>query len=159
MFFLKFAWTKVTPSVSKTGGGRGQVHIWTMSKISGVFLGWLPLACLVLKLQYWSVCFSVSDNAIFFNDARWRLLGKDVFLTGTWCFVHLNREQQFQANTYSLLLLLNTRTWGAWRCSRGLYRRAASLLGWKSSLSKLFRKKFHKYFFEKIYINQNSVDW
>ena len=33
---------------------------------------------------------------------------------------------------------VNTRPWGPWRPSRGLYRRAASLLGWKSSLSQLF---------------------
>ena len=33
---------------------------------------------------------------------------------------------------------VNTRPWGPRRPYRGLYRRAASLLGWKSSLPQLF---------------------
>ena len=33
---------------------------------------------------------------------------------------------------------VNMRPWGPWRPSRGLYRRAASLLGWKLPLSQLF---------------------
>ena len=33
---------------------------------------------------------------------------------------------------------LNTKSWVPWRPSKGPYRRAASLLGWKSSLSQLF---------------------
>ena len=55
---------------------------------------------------------------------------------------------------------LNTKSWVPWRPSKGPYRRAASLLGWKSSLSQLFLgRHFTRIFFKKIYMNKHHVDW
>ena len=51
----------------------------------------------------------------------------------------------------------NTRPWRPWGPWRGLYRRAASLLGWKLSLSQLFfSRKYPIYLFWKIYRNQKA---
>ena len=84
-------------------------------------------------------------------------------LKGTQCFVHLNRQQQFQTNKCSMLVYkklycINTRPWGSWRPSRELYRRAASLLGWKSSLSLLFFGRNFTNLFGNIYRNKKHVD-
>ena len=88
---------------------------------------------------------------------------------GIQCFVYLNRRQHFKTKTIIPCSFarsccfcqkiseycVNTRPWGP---RRGLYRRAASLLGWKLSWSQLFKvKSFWNIFVERFLWTKNNL--
>ena len=90
-------------------------------------------------------------------------INKTLKLKGTQCFVHLNRQQHYlkkiipvpvQEAIFFSRVLCKYKAIVGMGAMEGtvLYRRAASLLGWKSSLSQLFKLKVSQIFFWERFI-------